>query len=77
VKAWHPPNYLPPVRVNGAMQTPDGAWRVEAISRGRHPAYRILHGHDVIDWLTIAGVYHILTDAGVDLTTLAEVDPHG
>ena len=45
------------------------------LSRGRQPSYRIIHGDDVIDWLTIAGVYHILTDAGVDLTTLAEVDP--
>jgi len=29
----------------------------------------------VIDWLTIASVRRILTDAGVDLTTLAEVEP--
>jgi len=35
--------------------------------------YRIIHGDDIIDWLTIASVQRILTDAGVDLTTLTEV----
>jgi hypothetical protein len=57
------------------MQTPDGTWRVEAVRHDREPWYRIIHGEDVIDWLSIAGVQQILAQAGVDLATLTEVDP--
>jgi hypothetical protein len=57
------------------MHTPDGAWRVEAISRAGQPGYRIIRGEHVIDWLTIAGVHRVLAEAGVDLTSLTEVDP--
>ena len=55
-----------------AMQTPDGAWRVEIIKRGRARWYRILHGDNELDWLTIAAVQRILTDAGIDLADLHE-----
>lgn len=57
------------------MQTPDGRWRVEAIRRGTSRWYRIIHGEDVIDWLSIAAVQRILQEAGVDLGQLDEVDP--
>jgi hypothetical protein len=40
--------------VEGAMQTPDGLWR-------------IVHGDNVMDWLPIAAVQQILADAGVDM----------
>lgn len=57
------------------MQTPDGRWRVEAVRRGTSRWYRIVHGEDVIDWLSIAAVQRILDEAGVDLSQLDEVDP--
>jgi hypothetical protein len=58
--------------IEGAMQTPDGAWRVEVIRRGRTRWYRILHGEDEVDWLSIAAVQRILTEAGVDMAGLIE-----
>lgn len=57
------------------METPDGRWRVEAIRRGTSRWYRIVHGDDVIDWLSIAAVQRILHEAGVDMGQLDEVDP--
>jgi bifunctional non-homologous end joining protein LigD len=64
------------VRILGAMQTPDGAWRVEAVRRGRESLwYRIIHGDNQIDMLTISMVQQILADAGVDMAQLDEVDP--
>jgi hypothetical protein len=53
--------------VEGAMQTPDGLWRVEVVRRGRTRWYRIVHGDNVMDWLPIAAVQQILADAGVDM----------
>jgi hypothetical protein len=61
--------------VEGAMQTPDGAWRVEVVRRRRTRWYRIVHGEDVLDWLSIAAVERILADADIDLRVLVEVDP--
>jgi hypothetical protein len=58
--------------VEGAMQTPDGAWRVEVVRHGRTRWYRIVHGEEVLDWLSIAAVERILAEAGVDLHTLEE-----
>jgi hypothetical protein len=58
--------------VEGAMQTPDGAWRVEVVRRGRTHWYRIVHGGEVQDWLSIAAVERILTDAGVHLDELID-----
>lgn len=68
------------VEVQGAMQTPDGAWRVEAVRRIEYGAqratqsdwYRILHGDSVIDYLSIGEVQRILAQAGVDMSTLVE-----
>ncbi len=56
-----------------AMQTPDGAWRVEVVQRGHTPWYRILHGDSEIDWLSIAAVERILSEAGIDVADLIEV----
>jgi bifunctional non-homologous end joining protein LigD len=61
--------------VEGAMQTPDGAWRVEIVRRRGSRWYRIVHGDDVIDWLSIAAVERILDQAGVDRRLLVETDP--
>jgi hypothetical protein len=61
--------------VEGAMQTPDGAWRVEVVRRGRTRWYRIVHGEDVLDWLSITAVERILDEAGVDRQLLTEAGP--
>ena len=53
-----------------AMQTPDGAWRVEIVKRGRSQWYRIVHGDNVLDWLSIAAVQRILGEAGIDMADL-------
>jgi hypothetical protein len=59
-------------QVEGAMQTPDGAWRVEVVRRGRTRWYRVVHGAEVIDWLSITSVERILSEAGVDRDQLTE-----
>lgn len=60
-------------KVEGAMQTPDGEWRVEIVRRHRTRWYRIVHGEDVLDWLSISAVERILAEAGVDRHLLTEV----
>ena len=59
--------------VESALQTPDGAWRVEIVRRGRAYWYRIVHGDNEIDWLGIAAVERILGEAGVNIAELTEV----
>ncbi len=63
----------PTERVEGAMQTPDGRWRVEVVRRGNSRWYRIRHGDDLLDWLSIETVERLLAEAGVDRSTLAAV----
>ena len=58
--------------VEGAMQTPDGSWRVEVVRRGRTRWYRVVHGAEVHDWLSISSVERILDEAGVDRQGLVE-----
>jgi hypothetical protein len=60
--------------VEGAMQTRDGQWRVEAVVRRRTRWYRIVHGDEVYDRLSIAGVERVLDEAGVDRHLLVEVE---
>jgi hypothetical protein len=54
------------------MQTPDGAWRVEVVRRGRTRWYRIVHGEEVLDWLSIAAVERILAEHGVNRDELVD-----
>jgi hypothetical protein len=56
-----------------AMQTPDGAWLVEVVRRGHTLWYRLVHGDNQLDWLTIAAVQRLLGEAGIDLADLIEV----
>jgi hypothetical protein len=63
----------PPGEIEGAMQTPDGAWRVEVVRRGRTRWYRVVHGDEVQDWLPIAAVERILAEGGVALGELIEI----
>ena len=55
-----------------AMRTPDGDWRVEVIKRGRTRWYRITHQDNELDWLSIAAVQRILSEAGIDMADLTE-----
>jgi bifunctional non-homologous end joining protein LigD len=61
--------------IEGAMATPDGEWRVEVVRRGRTRWYRVVHGDDVIDWLSISAVERILDEAGVDRSQLIDAGP--
>jgi len=58
-----------------AMRTPDGAWRVEVVKRGRTRWYRIVHHDNELDWLSIAAVQRILGEAGIDMADLTEAPP--
>jgi hypothetical protein len=61
-------------RIIGAMQTPDGYWRVEVYQErpGKH-WYRVIHGATVVhDKAPIASVQRILGD---QFAELAPVDP--
>jgi hypothetical protein len=60
-------------KILGAMQTPDGAWRVEIIYGRGGRRYRLVHGDNIIDWLAIGSVEYLLDQAGVDRSTLVEV----
>ena len=54
------------------MQTPDGAWPVEVIKPGRSRWYRVIHGDNELDWLSIPAVQRILTEADVGMADLTE-----
>jgi hypothetical protein len=56
-----------------AMQTPDGAWRVEVVKRGRSRWYRLVNGDNELDWLSIAAVHRLLGEAGIEVSDLDEV----
>jgi hypothetical protein len=59
-----------------AMQTADGAWRVEVVKYGRDRWYCVVHGDNQLDWLSIAGVHRILGEAGINMADLIDVtDP--
>ena len=62
----------PPGVVEGALQSPDGRWRVEAVRRGRDRFYRLIHGDNVVDGLAIATLERLLAEAGVDMADLVE-----
>jgi bifunctional non-homologous end joining protein LigD len=66
-----------PGDVEGALQTPDGRWRVEIVRRGRDRFYRLVNADNVVDGLHIASVERLLAEAGVDLADLVEIRPGG
>ncbi len=63
--------------VEGVMQTPDGLWRVEAVRQGGRYWYRVIHGDDVYEPLSIAAVERVLAEGGVARSTLVSADPQG
>jgi bifunctional non-homologous end joining protein LigD len=58
--------------VTGALQTPDGAWRVEIVHRSGNEFFRLIHRDNIIDGLTITTVEQLLAQAGADMTDLTE-----
>lgn len=70
-----PPSYQPIETIEGAMQTPDGAWRIDAVRAGGNLFYRVIHGESVVSHLSISSVELILDTAGVDRAELVSVDP--
>jgi bifunctional non-homologous end joining protein LigD len=48
---------------------------VEAVGDGATRWYRVIHGDNTIDWLTITDVEHRLHRAGVDMKDVHDVDP--
>ena len=60
------------MKILGALETPDGAWRVEVVQRGKTVTYRLVHGENVIDGLAIATLERLLNEAGVSMADLAE-----
>ncbi len=61
-----------PAQVIGAMQTVDGAWRIEIWQHGPAQWCRVVHGDAVIDGLDITTAHETLAAAGVDLAGLTE-----
>jgi bifunctional non-homologous end joining protein LigD len=59
--------------VVGAMQTPDGRWRVEAVRHGSEHSYRLVHDTAVVDRLAIATVERLLSEAGIDIADLIDI----
>lgn len=56
------------------MVTPDGLWRVEVYRTPRTTSYwyRLRHGDNVVESLTIASVERLLAEAGYDMGDLQQ-----
>jgi bifunctional non-homologous end joining protein LigD len=63
-----------PDTVAGAFQTRDGRWRIEVIQFGPDQFYRLIHGDNVIDGLSVASLDQLLIEAGVDKADLIAVE---
>lgn len=61
--------------VRGAMETPDGEWRVEVVSRDGVESFRLVHGDNVVDGLDLSGLEDLLAQRGVEMRTLRRADP--
>jgi bifunctional non-homologous end joining protein LigD len=61
--------------VDGTMTTADGRWHVEVMRRGDRRWFRLRHGDNVVDYLSIAEVETMLRAAGIDMGDLAEAEP--
>lgn len=56
------------------MQTRDGVWRVEVYRQDRTRAYwyRLVHGDNAVEGLSLASVQRLLAEAGVDFADLVD-----
>lgn len=57
-----------------ALESPDGAWRVEVAQQGTRVWYRLIHNGEPVEPLAIATVQRILAENGIDMADLVEVD---
>jgi bifunctional non-homologous end joining protein LigD len=62
------------VKIQMALETADGQWRVEVAQQGTRVWYRLVHNGEVVQPLAIATVQRILADNGIDMADLVEVD---
>ncbi len=64
------------MKIRGALQTPDGSWRVEIIQESGRAGYRILHNGVALQGIPkligIGEVQFYLRSAGVDMADLVE-----
>lgn len=58
--------------VEGALETADGRWRVEAVRRSKDRFYRLVHGDNIIEGLAIATVERLLAEAGIGMADLVD-----
>ncbi|MGK5682395.1 hypothetical protein [Actinoplanes sp. URMC 104] len=64
------------MKILGAMQNPDGSWRVEVVQRGAKVGYRLLRDGELEhEYMAIGTVEHILRHAGVDMAELELTEP--
>ena len=71
------------MKIYGALETVDRQWRIEIVARpaaqryarAQEVMYRLIHGDEVTDGLAIATLQRLLTEAGVDMADLVEVEP--
>ncbi|XVV16332.1 non-homologous end-joining DNA ligase [Actinoplanes sp. CA-131856] len=61
-----------PEEVTGSVTTKDAAWRVEAVRRDGREWYRIVHGDNVVEGLSLDDVRLVLEKAGIDMADLTE-----
>ncbi len=61
------------MKATTVLTTADRCWRVEIVQHGRSCWYRLRHDGNEIDWLSIAAVKRILSEAGVNMAELIEV----
>jgi bifunctional non-homologous end joining protein LigD len=62
----------PGTLVEGALESPDRRWRVEAVRRDGHRSYRLLHADNMVEGLDLAAVQRLLAEQDVDLADLIE-----
>jgi bifunctional non-homologous end joining protein LigD len=61
------------VKILGAMQTPDGRYRVEIVQRGKELSYRLLRDGQVWhNWAAIGSIQFFLEQDGVSVGDLVE-----
>ena len=60
--------------VGSVMETADGQWRVEVYREPRTQTYwyRLIHGENVVEGLSIGSVQRLLAEAGYDFADLID-----
>ena len=65
------------MKILGAMGTPDGRWRFEAVRVGREQQYRMFRDGELLPYRGAMGTFErLLTDDGYDMADLVDVSDH-